>query len=644
MNLFLNACNDPATKNFIMEDMTNSRKFKNAITSINDNISEETKLVHKNMRRAYALRSKGPRKAGCLQKAVANIRNRYSIRQVQSISGMTYRQVYRIIGKPMVSLSKRTVSKEDCLSICNVVLKTTHSMQIPYRRFSKYFYLRDSMHTTYLAYVKEQKQLGLRTLKESTWYKYLPKNVRSQKYIPFMECLCVKCLNLSLLIDALNALDIVVQRRSILNVVSSICPFLVNKNDLHDLPQESPQTCLKPAVKKTTIKFGNIEVAEFDYNSIKVNRKTIEGITNAPKPDKKHDPNKFLISGHNVPENISVETVVRNSSPHCIMRNCNQCGVHLLYEQIVRDNPALYEQYDNNVIWYKWSAPKEIIDGKEFKRPFNKYRHDGSLGTLMNNFYISVHQISKHLFHFKWQAMQYEVLKSSLQQGEVMAVIDFGQNINHKKQREAQGGHYNRRQSAIFPFVCNYLCNFCSALVTHEIVCISDDLKHDAYAIREFEIQAIKLLRKHGVQVDTFYEWCDNCSSEFKSRMPFFLLSLMGVKIVRSFWGENHGKGPADAVIGRVSQVMRSAIARNKTSISHGMDMVLYLQSQSGGDQIHHNLCQHYKKSYIYIDAIKRHLNMFELKTMKGSRDFHCVENTGIPLTLNVRGNSCMCR
>ena len=225
-----------------------------------------------------------------------------------------------------------------------------------------------------------------------------------------------------------------------------------------------------------------------------------------------------------------------------------------------------------------------------------------------------------------------------------MAVIDFGQNINHKKQREAQGGHYNRRQSAIFPFVCNYLCNFCSALVTHEIVCISDDLKHDAYAIREFEIQAIKLLRKHGVQVDTFYEWCDNCSSEFKSRMPFFLLSLMGVKIVRSFWGENHGKGPADAVIGHVSQVMRSAIARNKTSISHGMDMVLYLQSQSGGDQIHHNLCQHYKKSYIYIDAIKRHLNMFQLKTMKGSRDFHCVENTGIPLTLNVRGNSCMCR
>ena len=94
--------------------------------------------------------------------------------------------------------------------------------------------------------------------------------------------------------------------------------------------------------------------------------------------------------------------------------------------------------------------------------------------------------------------MQYEELQTSLQHGEVIAIIDFGQNINHKKQKEAQGGHFNRRQSAIFPFVCNYLCRKCSALVTHEIVCISDDLKHDPYAVQEFEIQAIKILRKHG--------------------------------------------------------------------------------------------------------------------------------------------------
>ena len=134
-------------------------------------------------------------------------------------------------------------------------------MQIPYRWFSKYFYLRESIHATYLAYVKEQKQLGARILKESTWYKYLPKNLCSQKYISFMECLCVKCLNFSLIVDALHALDIVVHRRSILNVVSTICPFLVHKHDLEEFPvNSSPRSLVQPFVKPTCITFGYTEL------------------------------------------------------------------------------------------------------------------------------------------------------------------------------------------------------------------------------------------------------------------------------------------------------------------------------------------------------------------------------------------------
>ena len=173
-------------------------------------------------------------------------------------------QVYRLIGPPKVSSSKHIVTPVDHLSICNLVVKTTYSMQIPYRWFSKYFYLRESTHATYLAYVKQQKQLGARILQERTWYKYLPKNLRSQKYIPFMECLCVKCLNFSLIVDSLHALDIVVHQRSILNVVSTICPFLVHKNDLEELPVNSSLANLvQPSVKPTSIMFGHTEHVKF---------------------------------------------------------------------------------------------------------------------------------------------------------------------------------------------------------------------------------------------------------------------------------------------------------------------------------------------------------------------------------------------
>ena len=368
VNLFLNACNDPNTKDFIMDEMSTNPKLKNSLSAVTNKLSEESKIVHKNIRRAYALKSKGFKKQNSLQRIVTSIRSKYSIRQVQSITGMTYRQVYRLIGPPKVSSSKRSVTSKDRLYIYNMVLRTTHSMQIPYRRFTKYFYLRESLHTTYLAYVKEQKQLGARILQESTWYKYLPKNLRSQKYIPFMECLCVKCLNFSLIIDALSALDITVHRRSILNVVASICPFLVHKSDLDEFPEKSsPASLVQPSVKATSIKFGHTELAEFDYETIKINRKGLQDISNVKQPEIKHDPDKFLITERNVPEKIRTETVIINSSPNCIMRNCNQCGIHKLYETIVRDNPHICDKYNEKVIWYKWSSPVEVINGKEYK-------------------------------------------------------------------------------------------------------------------------------------------------------------------------------------------------------------------------------------------------------------------------------------
>ena len=151
-----------------------------------------------------------------------------------------------------------------------------------------------------------------------------------------MECLCVKCLNFSLIIDPLHTLDIVVHQRSILNVVSTICPFLAPKRDLDELPVSSPpKTLVQPSVKLTTIQFGHTELAEFDYDTICINRKGIQDISNIKHAEMKHDPNKFLITQSNVPEKISVESIIMNSFPNCIMRNCNQCGVHKLYETLV---------------------------------------------------------------------------------------------------------------------------------------------------------------------------------------------------------------------------------------------------------------------------------------------------------------------
>ena len=168
-----------------------------------------------------------------------------------------------------------------------------------------------------------------------------------------------------------------------------------------------------------------------------------------------------------------------------MFRECDMCNVNKLNSQFIAQNPNIQQMWKKNVIYFKWCSPKELINGKE--RHFNKYQFEVPLRVLVNSFYQSCHLISKHLFHFKWQSIQYERLRSTMVIGEVGLVIDFGQYINHRRQFEAKSSHFNCQQSSIFPLVCFFPCPLCNTLVTHEICCIIDDLGHDAYAVRMFE-------------------------------------------------------------------------------------------------------------------------------------------------------------
>ena len=130
-------------------------------------------------------------------------------------------------------------------------------------------------------YVTEQKKYGLCVLSESAMYKNLPKFVHSQKYIPFIECLCVKCLNFSLLVDALRVAGIIVKRRAILNVIASICPFLVDKDDLDKIPEVLPQENTNKKNPKTKgIQFGTIDHIEYDKQTFKMYKKHSSTVSN----------------------------------------------------------------------------------------------------------------------------------------------------------------------------------------------------------------------------------------------------------------------------------------------------------------------------------------------------------------------------
>ena len=100
--------------------------------------------------------------------------------------------------------------------------------------------------------------------------------------------------------------------------------------------------------------------------------------------------------------------------------------------------PKIYEDNENHalecckdVIWFKWCSFMEKFNRKKSQDHLNS-KDLRKHCTICCSYFYAV-----HLFHFGWQAMQYERLRNTIQEDKVGAIIDFRQNINHRKQHEA---------------------------------------------------------------------------------------------------------------------------------------------------------------------------------------------------------------
>ena len=98
-------------------------------------------------------------------------------------------------------------------------------------------------------------------------------------------------------------------------------------------------------------------------------------------------------------------------------------------------------------------------------------------------------------------------MKQNLVEGDVLIVDDFAQNYLCEHQNEPQGLHWVHQQGTIHPSVAMYPCmqQGCNKLVMHEVVHLSDDLKHNAHIVKNFRTRTVEALRKNNVEVRKLY-------------------------------------------------------------------------------------------------------------------------------------------
>ena len=235
------------------------------------------------------------RKKTKFMECVNHVREKYSIWVAAKQPKMHYNQLYRLLSyrrKPHGWALSQSAKE-------NVIQRYSSNkilMQLPFRRYARFYFLRSSLSIAYDTYAREQMKLSFRVLSQSTVYQCLKGKFHIRKKIPFKDTQCTDCVNNGLLVDALIVAKVKgIKRRITQNVLNSFCPL------------EKPLDFTEGSVMSTSRKL------EWEID-------------------------KELITDHN---------------HGYIFRVCKKCGtIPILQESIIKQNSDV--DWDQEVMWHQW--------------------------------------------------------------------------------------------------------------------------------------------------------------------------------------------------------------------------------------------------------------------------------------------------
>ena len=229
--------------------------------------------------------------------------------------------------------------------------------------------------------------------------------------------------------------------------------------------------------------------------------------------------------------------------------------------KLLEENEELFRQ-KSMVTWLKWTVWEEKV-GSTSKRRMEPVKTRGTLSKLLEEFCKMLEKIALHLFNVNWNKSQLQYIRETLRAGQLLQIMDFGQNYLHVFQDEPQSIHWDHTQSTLHPIVNYYICPMDGKLVTEEHLMITSDKTHDKFAVKCFLEKSLEHLRSKEINPNLIIQFSDNCSSQYKSHGPFAMISHSTTPLICCYFGARLGKSAADTVTGRCKlTVKHSKMAR----------------------------------------------------------------------------------
>ena len=187
-------------------------------------------------------------------------------------------------------------------------------------------------------------------------------------------------------------------------------------------------------------------------------------------------------------------------------------------------------------------------------------------------------------------------------------VHDYAQNYLCKHQDEIQALHWSHTQVTIHPSSVSYHCQTedCNKVVLHEIVHISDDLKHDAHLVKKFQAENIKILKKCGIAIHKIVEFTDRLLVNLRRKTAFRYLSQDKIPTIRNFFGVRHGKGSCDACVGRVKNKIATLVKTGECVINNARTCFEACKDKIETEWPADDKCCHYMITFAFTSNITK--------------------------------------
>ena len=251
---------------------------------------------------------------------------------------------------------------------------------------------------------------------------------------------------------------------------------------------------------------------------------------------------------------------------NCVNRECTQCGRFKL-RQIIHDSNSELLNMNKRITWHQW----QVIQGRSVPQ---KLEIKNTLRCAVNEFLDIVEDISAHLFRANWDHNVFQYIKSHLEQGYVLQVMDFAMNFANCYQDEVQSAYYGGTQTTIHVTMNFFKCQSdnCQEIVTLALVHITDDMKHDSFLSRAAMNLTFKYLVNLGIPLNLVIQFWDNWAAQYKSRRLFVEIARCTLKLIRAYFGEKHGKSHADGLFARLKSWMAYKIKARHFVVTSAYD------------------------------------------------------------------------